>query len=333
MTIPGLGSLDEPETSTRVTKTIWDFEGGHEPLTSWDHADAPGVQTSSRHVPHVAFHGRPHAGVMGTAPSHELLAAWNSREAALNSTRPEYSDLPKSHGAYVGQELPPDVRKRIYAEGARTSPAREHGGNMDIASLVRGSTVYLVSRYLSSLGDAHAQPVYVPGANLSVGDLHFCQADAEPTTAIEMSGIITLKVNLMPGGVDLLGLSAPIYRTSPSEPLYPRRLVFTGLSVLPDGAQTDGDGMTAYRNAAFTAMRYLQKLGFSREQAYVLLSVAPIETKVIASANRPNMTVSLGLPIDIFDFDILPAAIGKDRREITGPAMINDAKETNGHSH
>ena len=166
-----------------------------------------------------------------------------------------------------------------------------------------------------------------------MGDLHFCQADAEPTTAIEMSGIITLKVNLMPGGVDLLGLSAPIYRTSPSEPLYPRRLVFTGLSVLPDGAQTDGDGMTAYRNAAFTAMRYLQKLGFSREQAYVLLSVAPIETKVIASANRPNMTVSLGLPIDIFDFDILPAALGKDRREITGPAIINDVKETNGHSH
>lgn len=31
-------------------------------------------------------------------------------------------------------------------------------------------------------------PVFVPGAKLSVGDLHFSEADGEPTAAIEMAG-------------------------------------------------------------------------------------------------------------------------------------------------
>lgn len=35
-------------------------------------------------------------------------------------------------------------------------------------------------------------PVFVPGAKLSVGDLHFSEADGEPTAAIEMSGKLAL---------------------------------------------------------------------------------------------------------------------------------------------
>jgi len=41
--------------------------------------------------------------------------------------------------------------------GCRTIPARDHGGNADIKNLSRGATAFL--------------PVYIPGANLSVGDL------------------------------------------------------------------------------------------------------------------------------------------------------------------
>lgn len=167
----------------------------------------------------------------------------------------------------------------------------------------------------------------MPGAKLSVGDLHFSEGDGEPTTAIEMSGIVTLRVNLIRGGVQALSMRAPMYQTSPSEPTYPRRLVFTGLSTLDRGrTQTDCGGISAYRNAALSAVDYLEKLGFSREQAYVLLSVAPVETKVVATANRPNLVISLGLPLDIFDFDITPRGLSAGPHSITGPAMASEAR-------
>lgn len=53
-------------------------------------------------------------------------------------------------------------------------PPREHGGNVDIKNLSRGSKIYL--------------PVFVKGANLTVGDLHFSQGDGELSFcgAIEM---------------------------------------------------------------------------------------------------------------------------------------------------
>lgn len=302
-TAPGVGSLDHPDHPTKVTKTIWDFYGSG---------------TTSRHIPGVRFQGRAHPGILGTAPSHELLANWVERESSVFASQKRSHGhsaiaLPLSSGAYVGQDVDEELRARIYAEGARTAPGREHGGNIDIASLVRGSKVWL--------------PVYVEGAKLSVGDLHFCQGDGEPTTAIEMPGILTLRVRVVKNGMDILGLKSPMYQTSPSEPLYPNRLVFTGLSNTSDGGQTDRDGLTAYRNAAFSAIKYLQNLGYSFEQAYILLAAAPIETKVVATANQPNFVVSLGLPVDIFDFDILPRSLGMERPRIAGPAVMSDGRD------
>ena len=54
-------------------KAIWDFKG---------------QVATSRHVPEVSFPGLIHPGLMGTAPSAELLAKWNKREAALIATDP-----------------------------------------------------------------------------------------------------------------------------------------------------------------------------------------------------------------------------------------------------
>lgn len=289
-----------------MTKTIWDFAGG---------------ETSSRHVPHVSFQGRAHPGVIGTAPSAELLAKWVKREGAVAEAQKSTHgpggvgvSLPLVAGAYVGQDMDETLRRKIYAQGARTSPGREHGGNIDIASLCRGSKVFL--------------PVFVEGAKLSVGDTHFCQSDGEPTTAIEMPGVVTLRVNVVKNGVQTLGLTSPMYQTSPSEPTYPNKLVFTGLSTTDDGAvQTDRDGMTAYRNASWNAMQYLQKMGYSREQAYVILSASPCEAKVVATANQPNMVISVGIPVDIFKFDILPRSMDKPRPAITGPAVLTEERK------
>lgn len=75
---------------------------------------------------------------------------------------------PSPVGAYVGatESLDQDLTTKIYTEGARTVPPREHGGNVDIKNLSRGSKVFL--------------PVYVKGAKLSMGDLHFSQVNISP---------------------------------------------------------------------------------------------------------------------------------------------------------
>lgn len=72
---------------------------------------------------------------------------------------------PNPVGAYVGaaESLDEEVSTKIFTEGARTIPPREHGGNVDIKNLSRGSKVYF--------------PVYVEGAKLSMGDLHFSQVN------------------------------------------------------------------------------------------------------------------------------------------------------------
>ena len=51
------------------------------------------------------------------------------------------------------------------ADGLRTMPPRENGGNMDVRDLGPGATLLL--------------PVHVDGALLSAGDLHFAQGDGE----------------------------------------------------------------------------------------------------------------------------------------------------------
>ena len=121
-------------------------------------------------MPGVKFAGISHPGLIGCAPSHELLAKWNEREAKLiatNPTRvPPLAHPPLSQNALLGS-LKGAEFEQAAKEAARTVPPREHDGNCDIKNLSRGSRVYF--------------PVYVKGANLSLGDLHFSQGDGEIT--------------------------------------------------------------------------------------------------------------------------------------------------------
>lgn len=87
--------------------------------------------------------------------------------------------------------------------------------------------------------------------------------------------------------------------------------------------------MESYRNAAFQAIDYLVAWGWTREQAYIILSCAPVETKVVATANKPNFVVSLGLPLDAFKFDISPRA-WTGRVEMTGPAVVSGSRVARG---
>ena len=167
---------------------------------------------------------------MGCAPSAELLATWNKREMELINTDPDRVPAlacpPNSIGALAGSpDIDPELAKKICAEGARTVPPREHGGNCDIKNLSKGSTIYF--------------PVYVPGAKLSMGDIHFSQGDGEISFcgAIEMSGVITLKTTIIPNGMDLYGIKNPLYLPGPIEPRYHKQLTFQGISVTEQGKQ------------------------------------------------------------------------------------------------
>ena len=105
---------------------------------------------------------------------------------------------------------------RVAKEAARTVPPREHGGNCDIKNLSRGSRIYF--------------PVYVDGAKLSMGDIHFSQGDGEISFcgAIEMSGFIDLHVDIIKGGVAKYAMVNPIFKPGPVEPHHSEYLDLRG---------------------------------------------------------------------------------------------------------
>ncbi|MEC4804422.1 MAG: acetamidase/formamidase family protein [Jaaginema sp. PMC 1080.18] len=268
-------------------KAIWDIQG---------------IYTSSRHIPGVRFAGISHPGLIGCAPSHELLQTWNQRERALvekggppwKPNIPPLAALPNPEYAILGS-LTGSEFDRVAAEAARTVPPREHGGNCDIKNLSKGSRIYF--------------PVYVDGANLSMGDIHFSQGDGEISFcgAIEMAGYLDLHVDIIKGGVEKYSMINPIFKPGPVEPHYSEYLIFEGISVDEfSGEQYYLDAHVAYRRACLNAIEYLKKFGFTGEQAYLLLSCAPVEGRISGIVDIPNACCTLAIPTEIFDQNILP---------------------------
>ncbi len=284
----GGGFLTEHYPKPR--KAIWDFHG---------------IYTTSRHIPGVRFAGLTHPGLIGCAPSKKLLARWNKRERKLIRTDPKrvppLALPPEPRDAMMGG-LTGSKARAAAREAARTIPPREHGGNCDIKNLSRGSKVYF--------------PVYVNGAMLSMGDIHFSQGDGEITFcgAIEMAGWLHLHVDLIRDGVSKYGLTNPIFKPGPVEPNYSEFLVFEGISVDENDEQYYLDVHVAYRRACLNAIAYLKKFGYTGEQAYAILSTAPVEGRVSGIVDIPNACVTIYLPTEIFEFDIRPNARGPRKR-------------------
>ena len=164
-----------------------------------------------------------------------------------------------------------ELKEKVGKEGARTIPGRpEHGGNCDIKNLSRGSRTFL--------------PVHVPGAKFSVGDLHFSQGDGEISFcgAIEMAGVITVKLSVMKNGIKDLDMKSPLFLPGPVEPHYgpSRYLTFEGFSVDEKGKQHYMDATVAYRQATLRCIEYLRRYGYSDYQVYLMLSCAPIQGHV-----------------------------------------------------
>ena len=248
------------------------------------------VYAESRHIPGVKIPALPHPGVIGVAPSHDLLRRWNEREAGLAGEGKAYPPHPETA---LFRGVDPAKHSSMAAEAARTVPPRENGGNVDIKNLSSGSRAYF--------------PVFVPGALISVGDLHFAEGDGEATwNAIEMDGLTWLRVNLIKGGANKYNIRTPVFQPGPIEPQFGNRyLTFVGYC-FRNGEQAYNDCTMAAREAMLQAVDYLTKFGYSGEQAYTILSVAPIELRISGLTDVPNACVTLYLPLDIFDKDILP---------------------------
>jgi formamidase len=268
-------------------KVIWDFQGG---------------VATSRHVPGVSYAGIVHPGLIGTAPSAALLAKWNAREQALIDTDPDrvpplaLPPLPDSAilGSLSGEEF-----ERVAAEAARTAPPRENGGNQDIKNFTKGTRVFY--------------PVFVDGANLSMGDLHFSQGDGEITFcgAIEMGGFLDLHVDLIKGGMETYGVGEnAIFMPGNVNPQFSQWLAFSGTSVTLDNVQHYLDSHLSYQRACLHAIDYLAKFGYSRIQAYMILGSAPIEGRLSGVVDIPNSCSTVYIPTEIFDIDVRPSANG-----------------------
>ncbi|KHG09670.1 fmdA [Gossypium arboreum] len=285
-----------------ATKAIWYFEG---------------IYAYSPHIPGVRFPGLTHPGIIGTAPSMELLNIWNEREREVEEngdkslklcevlhSRP-LANLPSTKGCHLGKIKKGTAEwEKIAKEAARTIPGRENGGNCDIKNLSRGSKIYL--------------PVFVEGANLSTGDMHFSQGDGEVSFcgAIEMSGFLELKCEIIRGGMKEyltpMGPTPlhvnPIFEIGPVEPRFSEWLVFEGISVDESGRQHFLDASVAYKRAVLNAIDYLSKFGYSKEQVYLLLSCCPCEGRISGIVDAPNAVATLAIPTAIFDQDIRPKA-------------------------
>ena len=166
-------------------------------------------------------------------------------------------------------------------------PPRENGGNQDIKNLSKGTRVFY--------------PVFVDGANLSLGDLHFSQGDGEITFcgAIEMAGWLHIKVTLLKGGMAKYGIKDPVFKPSPMTPNYKDFLIFEGISVDEQGKQHYLDVHVAYRQACLNAIEYMTKFGFSKAQAHSILGVAPVQGHISGVVDIPNACATLWLPTEI----------------------------------
>jgi formamidase len=238
---------------------------------------------TSPQIPGVRIPNGSFMGTAGIAPSRAQLEAWSRREAALVARGgiaflPDPQDAVPSCGA-------------IAEEGLRTLPPRENCGNVDAKQLTKGSRLLI--------------PVNVEGALYSAGDGHFAQGDSECCiTAIEMGATAVVRFRLHAGEaarhhIRWPRFAHPGYFAAP-EWAAPRNFIATmGMPIREDGTQEGEDLTLAARNALINMIELLQERGWSREQAYIICSVA-VDLRVSNVVDLPNVTVSAFLPEDIF---------------------------------
>jgi formamidase len=222
-------------------------------------------------------------GVSAVTPSAAELAAWTAREQRV---------IDKG-----GFALPPVAAGAVPTgpcglAGLRTLPPRENGGNFDVKQLTTGAKLYL--------------PVFMEGALFSTGDGHFAQGDGEVcVTAVEMGATAVVRFKVHKDLANRRKFSAPVFSRTGyfTDPRFAAPERFLGVMGMPINAagEIEAENLTlACRNAVLNMIELLQERGFSREQAYVICSVA-VDLRISNVVDVPNYVVSALLPEAIFD--------------------------------
>ncbi len=252
----------------------------------------PGVR-----VPMAAF-----MGSVGVLPGEEEVDAWLARETALAEVG-GVALPPQPTGALPADVCGPDGSHKDQC--LRTIPPRENGGNMDVQQMQIGTTLLL--------------PCFVDGCGLFVGDVHYAQGDGEVSgTAIEMGAVVTVQTEVLKGkgsditsphfeGADQLKTIAPeTFYATVGFPLkakgeVPAFLTYLDGDRIGDLENLSEDLTLAARAALIDMIDYLQREhGLSREQAYILSSVA-VNLVVGQVVDVPNYTVSAILDLEVFE--------------------------------
>lgn len=283
--VPGFGFLRDVYTEPYLVR--WDLDRLE--ATS---PDMPGIR--------VRFSG--FMGTVGVAPGQAEVEKMFQREDALAKA-----------GGFVLPPQPMDaLPKNICGSGGkyadrclRTVPPRENGGNMDVKQMQVGTTLYL--------------PVFVDGALLSMGDIHYAQGDGEVSgTAIEMNATVMVKVDVLKGKGNLItqpqveGHDSQLKNLEPSEfygtvgfPIKMKDKVTPQQTYLDSKRIGDLENLSedltlAARDALLQMIDYLVKVrGLTREQAYILCSVA-VDLRISQLVDVPNFGVLAVLPLEVF---------------------------------
>jgi formamidase len=264
--VPGLGFLRDVFTAPFLVH--WQIRDG------W---------ATSEQIPGVRIPGAPFMGVSAVAPSAAKLAEWTAREQRVIDRG--------------GLAFPPDPTGAVPAgrcglAGLRTIPPRENGGNFDVKQLTKGAKLYL--------------PVFMEGALFSTGDGHFAQGDGEVcVTAVEMGATAVVRFKLHKGLANRRKFTAPVFSRESyfTDPRFAAPERFLGVMGMPINAagEIEAENLTlACRNAVLNMIELLEERGFSREQAYVICSVA-VDLRISNVVDVPNYVVSALLPEAIFD--------------------------------
>lgn len=256
-------------------------------------SEMPGVT-----VPYEAF-----PGSIGVMPGNPEVDKILKREAGLAGAGGAVL-MPSGPGA-----LPAD----LCGEGGtaedrclRTIPPRENGGNMDVQQ--------------QQIGTRMLFPCFIDGCGLFVGDVHYAQGDGEVSgTAIEMGSITTLRVvkihegkgskMSMPatkGNDQIIDMEPARYYQTVGIPLKaagelpPTHQYLTGTKI-ENLENLNEDLSLAARHALIQMIDYLvDEHGLSREQAYVLSSVA-VDLRIGQVVDIPNYVVTATMNLDVFD--------------------------------
>src|SRR5262245_4797445 len=283
--VPGFGFLRDVFTEPFIAR--WDLtrRGATSP-------DLPGVN--------IRFDG--FMGTIGVAPGPKETETYFQRETQLAAV-----------GGFALPPQPLDARPpQVCGPGGtnetrclRTIPPRENGGNMDIKQMQVGTTLLL--------------PCFVDGCLLSIGDVHFAQGDGEVSgTAIEMDATVTVKLDVRKGaaakitrphyeGGDQLKRLAPErfhatvgYPLKPANFIPPTHTYLTGAVIGPLSNLSE-DLTLAARDALLQMIDWIvANKGLSREQAYILASVA-VDLRIGNVVDVPNYAVSAILDLGVFD--------------------------------